>query len=203
MYFRELILSVAIILGFVAPSNAQERWSGFYGGLSINGYQANSEVDGSSAKKHEADGAGLGLHVGYNFSRGNGFVWGPELTASTLNADGVEVGPAPIGSTEFEGSYFVSPRIRLGYATDKVFYYGILGLGISDLGARESNSEKKNVHAASVVGLGTEIAWNELWSTKLELTHSSWKNDDQSFGSVKRNVKTDITMFTVGVTRKF
>lgn len=203
MYFRELILSVAIISGFAAPSNAQERWSGFYGGLSVNGYQTNSDVSESPVNNHEAEGAGLGFHVGYNFAGANGFVWGPELTASFLNVDGLQNGPAPVGTTEFNGSYLVSPRVRLGYATNKVFYYGILGLGVSDLGARSINASSKNTHAASVIGLGSEIAWDDLWSTKFELTYTSWKNDEQSFGPINRNVETDITMFTIGVTRKF
>lgn len=202
MHYRELILSSAILLGTALGGEAQERWEGLYGGLSLTGSKAKSQIAGSAVHKHEAHGVGLGLHVGYNFANGNGFVWGPELMASSLPIKERKVSAGPIGTTEFKGSYIISPRVRAGFATDRIYYYGFLGLGISDLGTRQPGASKKNSVSASL-GLGAEFALNDLWSAKAEITHYAWKTDNQTFGAARRNVDSTAMLLTLGVSRKF
>ncbi|MEP1518658.1 outer membrane beta-barrel protein [Ascidiaceihabitans sp.] len=128
MLYRALILTSAIILGLGAGAQAQDRWAGFYAGLSLDAVDTSSDVASNATHRYSDNGASLGLYAGYNYARANGFVWGPEIALTGINASGSR-SDAALGTSSFRGSFLLNPRMRLGYATDRAFFYGMVGLG--------------------------------------------------------------------------
>lgn len=202
MLYRELILTSAIAMSLCAPVHAQDRWAGTYAGISIDSIKTSSDVGASAPHSYSQNGASLGLYAGYNFVRSNGFVWGPEITLTGLNASGSR-NDAALGTSKFEGGVLVNPRVRLGYATPNAFYYGTIGLGFTDAGAQPSSNSGTDVYVAPSIGIGAEFALSDTWATKIEAVHYSWEDDSKVYNGAAQTTKTKATQITLGLSRKF
>ncbi|MCV3272981.1 porin family protein [Roseobacter sinensis] len=202
MNYRELFLSGGIVVSLALPADAQDRWTGYYGGVSFNFTDTSSEIAGSSVHNLSDEGSGFGIYAGYGIRRGPNFVWTPEVALSRLETPG-GASDATFGSTGFDGSFLLEPRIRAGYATQRAYYYGIVGLGITDAGLSPSGSDDDDLIGSFGLGLGAEVAINDTWSTRLEAVHYQWDASEQNFNGNFRETETDATVLRIGLTRRF
>ncbi|WP_300062148.1 outer membrane protein [uncultured Roseobacter sp.] len=202
MNYRELFLFGGIMVALAVPADAQDRWTGYYFGLSIDSVETDSQVDGSSVHDLSDEGTNLGIYAGYGIRRGRNFVWTPEVTLSRLETNG-GASDATLGTTDFDGSFLLEPRIRAGYATERFYLYGILGLGITDAGLRPAGSDEDELIGSFGLGVGAEVAINDQWSTRVEAIHREWNASKQDFNGRLRETETDTTVLRIGLTRRF
>ncbi len=205
MHYRTVLLVAAIATGFAVKAQAQDRWAGFYGGVSINSNRTTANVGGNATHRFKTSKniAISGLYGGFNFAGNGGFVWGPELSLTALDNKGTKTDVA-LGTSQFEGSYLFAPRLRAGWASDKFFFYGTAGMGISDAGVKPDGVSGKTRHTGYSYGLGIEMAINDGWSARLEATNYDFgKAKAQSFNGSSQKVSTDIRMISIGISRKF
>lgn len=202
MNYRELFLAGAILVALTLTADAQERWTGGYVGLSIDHTDTSSQVQNSTVHDLSDEATGVGIYAGYGILRGQNFVWTPEFVLSRLDTNGTAT-DAALGTTNFDGSFLLEPRIRAGYATEKAYFYGILGLGITDAGMRPAKLDDDDLIGSFGLGLGAEVAINEQWSTRLEAVHYEWQASKQNFNGSFRETETDTTVLRIGLTRRF
>lgn len=202
MIYRQLFLTGAILLGLNAPeAKAQDRWAGLYGGIALSAHEASSKLPGSGVHNYKEEVASLGFYGGYTFVRDSGFAWGPDVVLTGLSSSGGAT-DAAVGATSFEGSFLLSPRVRLGYATDKVFFYGHLGFGITDLGI-DGAGDSDNYTIGGAAGIGMEYATSDLWSLRVEATTYGLDNEDRNINGALFDVDSGVQQFTLGLSRKF
>ncbi|HGG65426.1 MAG TPA: porin family protein [Rhodobacteraceae bacterium] len=205
MHYRTVLLVAAIATGFAVKAQAQDRWSGLYGGISVNNNRTTANVGANAAHRYKTSKniSISGLYAGYNFAGNGGFVWGGELGITALDNKGTRT-DAALGTSQFTGSYLFSPHLRAGWASDKFFFYGTAGVGISDAGVKPAGVSGKTRHTGFSYGLGVEMAINNGWSARLEATQYNFgKADAQSFNGSSQKVDTDIRMISLGLSRKF
>ncbi|GFE48483.1 hypothetical protein So717_02360 [Roseobacter cerasinus] len=202
MVYRELFLSAGILLALVLPADARERWTGPYVGLSIDSIETASEIEGSGAHDLSDKGVHFGIYAGYG-RRGRGnLIWTPEVMLSTLETQG-GASDATFGTTRFDGSFLLEPRIRVGFASDQLYYYGLVGLGITDAGLRPAGAGDDDLIGSFGVGLGAEFAIDDRWSTRLEAVYYRWEASEQDFNGQRRDTESDATVLRIGLTRRF
>lgn len=202
MIYRQIFLSGAIVLGLNAPeAQAQDRWAGLYGGVALSAHEATTKIPGSGVHNYKEESATLGFYGGYTFVRDSGFAWGPDVLLTGISSSGGAT-DAAVGATSFEGSFLLSPRIRLGYATDKVFFYGHLGLGLTDLGI-DGVGDSDNLTLGGAAGIGMEYATGDLWSVRVEATTYGLDVDDRNINGTLFDLDSGVQQFTLGLSRKF
>ncbi len=203
MYYRNIVLAGAIVLSCALPkAEAQERWQGFYGGVAIAAQDVTANVERSVIHRYSKDALSLGIYGGKNFVSANGFVWGPDVLLTSLSTPGARLGEG-LGTTSFRGTFLLSPRVRLGFATDNVMFYGVLGAGITDATVRSARSDSGHIVARPAYGVGMEIATSDLWSVRAEAMTYNLNADDRSFGFRSRDIDGDIGQISIGLSRKF
>jgi len=181
---------------------AQDRWAGFYAGVSVDAVTSTAQVGTSSVHDFKDKTANLGGFAGYNFVRGNGFVWGPELAVTAISTEGTATDTA-LGRSNFDGGFLVMPRLRGGFANDRAFYYGIVGLGITDVGARPAGASGRDVTVSPSIGIGAEFVLSDTWSTKIEAVHHKFDGPTFDFNGTSTQSRNKMTQFTLGFSRKF
>lgn len=164
-----------------APVIAAYNWSGFYIGGNV-GYgwgDLNATGFGLDASSG-TDGWFGGGQIGWNWQApGSQWVWGVEvdsqfaaidnnLIAATNGGNGVSVWTSL--------DYFGTARMRLGYAWDRVMFYGTGGLawgtneigGSVRIGGTTFSAETSNTHIGWTAGAGFEWAVADNWTAKVE-----------------------------------
>lgn len=196
--------AVAAVFGSVLAGQAsvQDRWAGFYGGVSVDAVETTAQVDGSTVHDYKDKTANLGFYLGHNYVRGGGFVWGPEVSLTAISTAGSAT-DATLGDSNFDGGFLLTPRLRAGYATDRMFFYGILGLGITDVNARPTSETGTDITISPSIGLGAEFAINDQWSTKLEAVHHKFEGAEFDFNGTRSRTDNALTQITLGISRKF
>lgn len=203
MLYREIILSAVILAGLSVPdAKAQERWAGAYAGIALSAQDASSAVQGNGVHRYSEDSASLGFYGGYTFVRDSGFAWGPDVLLTGLGSSGQRT-DAPLGTTKVEGSFLLSPRMRAGYATERAYFYGVLGLGISDLGVQSVGNDDTDITIGGAIGVGMEVATGARWSARVEAMSYDFSADDRTVNGLKRNLRGDVQQITFGMSRKF
>lgn len=203
MRYRAFGLAAAIVCGLAVKSaEAQERWQGAYGGLSFSLQEAETSVKGSGVHSYDETSLSLGILGGFNAVRPSGFFWGPDFVLNALPKDG-ERRDAAVGSTKMEGSFLLSPRLRLGYATETTLFYGLLGVGISDLGVKRANEGGTDIVIGGAWGVGVEFATGARWSARIEAARYNLDVDDRNFDVGDRDVSGEVSQLTFAMTRKF
>jgi outer membrane immunogenic protein len=174
---KSALLGATILVGATAAASAADvyerggsykdtpayvpvsTWAGFYAGIHAGtNFDDTVEIDGAPFDDVDSGFLG-GLHVGYNWQRGN-VVFGIEASASYLDdeTDGVEV-----------TDYLATVRGRLGYAFDRTLVYatgGVAFLGYGDDVTDGFGLDDNNV--GYVVGAGFDHKITDKVSIGLE-----------------------------------
>lgn len=191
-----------VAAGLGTGVQAQQEWAGAYGGVSIDAVRSSSDVQSSAVHTYKEQAANVGLFAGYNFVRNNGFVWGPEVSLTSVSTGGTRNDGA-LGGSQYDGSFLFVPRVRAGYATQKVFLYGIAGIGFTDAMARPAGEGGTDVVVSPTFGLGAEFAMGNGWRTKVEALHHKFDGPSFDFNGNTRRTDNDLTQITIGLSRKF
>jgi opacity protein-like surface antigen len=203
MIYRIISLGCTISLGLWAEVAAsQDYWAGTYGGIALSFAEADAGLSGNTTHQFEDRAATLGLYVGRNFVRENGFVWGPEVLLTGLGSSGTASDTA-VGRTKMEGSFLLSPRVRGGFATDRTFFYGVLGLGVSDLTVQERGNDDLDITITPAIGIGAEFAMQDGWSARIEAMHYDFDGRTFTASGTDIPIKADVKQITLGLSRKF
>ena len=110
---------------------------------------------------------------------------------------------AALGSSKFRGDFAVSARVRGGYATEKFYFYGMLGLAATDAGVRPSNYTDTDILVGGEIGIGAEMALQNGWSTRLDVTHSNLDGQNYTFNGTKKGVNFNMQTISIGVVKRF
>jgi len=202
MQYRTAIMAIALSVGVAGSVLAQDRWSGFYGGLKIDVINNTSKVGNNNAHKHNSKSGLLGIFAGYNFTTRGNIVWGPEVGLAGLANETTRTS-GPLGTSKAYGSYMLTPRVRAGWANDKFLVYGALGVGITNAGVVPNGVSKPGASAGLHMGLGVEMGLKNGWATRLEASTTRMKGKTYNFGGTNLKTKTKFDTITIGLSRKF
>ena len=203
MYYMTAMAAFIATMFFTIAAQAQSSWEGFYGGLSLDANQAKSRVGASTAHSYKEKSALLGLFAGYNFSNGSGFVWGPEVALTGLSVDGKKT-DAALGTSVQSGSYLLQTKLRAGWASDRLFAYGIAGVGMTNASLRPQGTGSKRHTGGLTYGLGVEMALGDgAWSTRLEATSTDLGSETYSFNGSSQKASMKLRRLSLGIARKF
>jgi len=148
----------------------------------------------------------LGGTIGANFQT-DAFVFGVEgdfdgswLDGKTTNA------PCLFGACETRNTWLGTLRARIGYAADRVLFYGTAGgaFGSIDSGVTGFAFDKSN-KAGWTAGAGAEVALADNWTARIEYLFVDLQNAtcNVNCGGVGTTVKFDTSLVRVGVMYKF
>lgn len=81
MHYRTVLLVTSIVVGSSVKAQAQDNWSGFYAGISLNAPRSSVDIGSSTTHRYKSTTKELiaGIYGGDDFTRSGGLVWGPEL----------------------------------------------------------------------------------------------------------------------------
>lgn len=173
--------------GKTSQSSALD-WSGFYVGAQ-GGYDR-SQI-GFRDKNDDLSGGTVGMFGGYNFDYA-GLVFGVENDFNYNKNDGGVVG------LDWDGS----ARGRVGYAWDRILFYGTAGLAVGGGSVDVSGIGKKDDFLIGwTVGAGAEYALTDNILLRSDYRYSDFGEVD--FGDSLGNFKAEQHRLTVGVGYKF
>ena len=131
-------------------------WTGFYAGANAGGaFVENSgfiELNGERADFDEDDTFFVGgIHVGYNWQKPGGWVFGIEGDVGFVDDDSTD--------------YLATIRGRLGYAMGPTLLYATGGAAFAGV---DDGSDDSDTETGWVVGAGIEHKFSQNWSVGLE-----------------------------------
>lgn len=168
---------------FVSESRAFD-FTGFYAGLN-GGYSrgefrsSNSSAGGFGLPDAQGDlrGAFGGGQAGYNVQYGR-LVFGVETDLQGSRAKSGSAFPNAGGvTTEASLNWFGTTRGRVGYAFDRVLFYGTGGLAYAGIDGTSNDpagiytGKQGQVHFGYALGAGIEYAFADRWTVKAEYLH--------------------------------
>ncbi len=201
---EQVLLATSIAVGFSVKAQAQDNWSGFYGGISLNAPRSSVDIGSNTTHRYKSSTNEViaGIYGGYNFTRPGGLVWGPELGLMALSNKGSKT-DAALGTSNFKGSFLLTPRLRAGWASEKFYFYGAAGFGITDAGARPAGARGKEVYIGVTYGLGVEMAIRNGWSARIEAMNYDFGNPAQTFNGSSQKVENKMRVISIGLSRRF
>lgn len=160
-----LAVTTALVAAFVPAAQAQDSWTGLYGGAAVGNLESNSD-DGTS----KAD-AIASLIAGYNMDLGTTFVAGLEgdLSSDTVN----------------KNDFAYSLRPRLGYKM-----LNDVGMAYATVGYAGTQVKGENPEGV-IIGLGYEHQLTDLWHLRAEYLYS--EQDLQGLGTEYQFLRAGLT----------
>ncbi|MFZ0610138.1 MAG: outer membrane protein [Xanthobacteraceae bacterium] len=187
------------------------NWGGIYFGVNGGygfGSSQQSDAAGTSTGTFNTSGFLVGGTIGANFQT-DAFVFGVEgdFDGSWLEGNSSTLSCASGGvlvQCETKNSWLSTIRARVGYAADRVLFYGTAGgaFGNIEQGAQNaSNSSFASVSKAGwTAGAGVEAAFADNWTARVEYLYVDLS--DASFNN-GITVKFDASLIRLGVDYKF
>lgn len=194
-----------------APVVAAYNWSGFYIGANVGyGWGDLSATAFGLEASASTDGWFGGGQIGWNWQApGSPWVWGVEVDSqfSDIGNNLIEAtngGNAISVWTSLD--YFGTARLRLGYAWDRVMFYGTGGLawGTNEIGGSVRtggtvfSSETSNTHIGWTAGAGIEWALVDNWTAKVEYLYIDL-GDENYFSNTVNGLDANLDVHTVKV----
>jgi outer membrane immunogenic protein len=172
-----------------APIVPAYNWSGFYIGVNGGGAFGTSNwtdaIDGSTGNFNVSGGL-FGGTIGGNYQLGQ-FVVGVEADGDWSNVNGISnsisAGCAGFGC-ETKSDWLATVRGRVGYAWDRVLFYGTAGAAFADVQAAFGGFPfSSSTQVGWTAGAGIEYAiWPNL-TAKVEYLFADFQNASCGFGS--------------------
>ncbi len=188
------------------------NWGGIYfgvnGGYGFGKSQWSNTVAGTSSE-FNTSGAMIGGTIGANFQT-DAFVFGIEgdFDGSWLNGTGTDVVCTAVTVTgcETKNNWFGTLRGRVGYAADRVLFYGTAGGAFGNIaegvnGAPNSAFASKSV-AGWTAGAGVEAAFADNWTARVEYLFVDFSNASFTTGAAP-TVSLNANLIRLGVDYKF
>jgi outer membrane immunogenic protein len=196
------------------------NWSGFYigGNLGYGWGNQNGSALGLEASEG-IDGWFAGGQIGWNWQApGSPWVWGFEVDSQFGNI-GIDRLFATRGNNAIgvwsSLDYFGTARLRLGYAWDRVMFYGTGGLawGTNEIGGSLlvngttfNNAGTSNSHVGWTLGAGFEWALIDNWTAKVEYLYLNLGNENyfpNTIAGLGFDADLDVHTVKVGLNYRF
>lgn len=134
-------------------------WMGFYAGVHAGFGLLDTQTSDNLGSENVRTPLG-GVHAGYNHQFGN-FVLGAEADFTLLDIDGDDDAPA----ADIISNWHASVRARVGYAFDRVMFYGTGGFSMAsvELTSNVDGSSQSETHNGYVLGAGVEFMVSDNW----------------------------------------
>ena len=179
-------------------------WTGFYFGPNV-GYGWSTSSPSASGPgilgsgSESASGVNGGAQLGFNWQI-NSWVFGYEgdIEASDQN-----------GSVSYAGisehdklPWFGTTRMRVGFALDRVLFYGTGGASYGQVIGSLTGALNASISRTTIgwtAGAGTELAFTNNWSAKIEYLYFDLGNIDSAVGKVTLNSNFASSMIRIGV----
>jgi outer membrane immunogenic protein len=194
------------------------NWGGIYFGFNLGyGFGTSNWTDpndpGGATGNFNLKGFLVGPTLGFNFQT-DAFVIGVEADVDGSWIDGKVSSPfCSIGTQcETKSFWFSTARARLGYAADRVLFYGTAGGALGDVAAGQSGSFQRATKGGWTAGAGIEAAFGENLTARIEylylkLGNSVCTNPNtcglDPGGNPNDTVKFSANMIRLGLTYKF
>lgn len=161
----------------------------------------------------------VGPTVGVNFQT-DAFVFGIEGDFDGSWLDGKSSSPFcgvslgfPAGSQcETKNTWLSTVRARVGYAADRVLFYGTAGGAFGNIEAGANGGFVSSTKAGWTAGAGVEVAFADNWTARVEYLFVDLQNTTCStanpcgndvLGPANQTVKFDANLIRLGVDYKF
>jgi outer membrane immunogenic protein len=168
------------------------NWGGIYWG--INGGYGFGKSDwtfpGGSTGNFNVSGGLIGGTLGFNYQM-DAFVVGIEGDMDYSGMDGNSSSCTP--ACETKNTWLGTARARVGYAADRVLFYGTAGGAFGNIQANTANNVFQNsTKGGWVAGAGVEAAFADNWTARVEYLFVDLQN--ASFNGVFSGVATPTTV---------
>lgn len=202
------------------------NWGGIYFGFNLGyGFGTSNWTDPNnfsglgSTGCFNLTGFLVGPTVGANFQT-DGFVYGVEADFDGSWIDGKKssafcgnVGFGPSAQCETKNFWFATARARLGYAVDRVLFYGTGGGALGNVSSGINGSFQRSTKGGWTAGAGVEAALTDNITARVEYLYMKLQNGSCTNGgncgvnasSVPANdtVKFSTSMVRLGIDYKF
>ena len=194
------ILAIAVLLSataFTARAQAVDPltdtrsvydWSGFYIGTQAGWGWADQDLEDAAGLDGtvELDGAFFGPVFGFQKQLANNFVLGAEVEANWSDIDGQDSLPGAVGRTFGEIGIFGSAGLKLGYAWDRLLFYGTGGVSGAETGSLQRfgalSSEDHSASFGWMAGAGVDYALTDQIVVGLQYRHYDLGEADYDMG---------------------
>jgi outer membrane immunogenic protein len=174
-----------------APA-AGTDWSGFYGGLGYG--TTGGSIDFNSPFYDLTSGNATSLFAGYLVQRGS-IVYGGELAISQASDTYVDLTPA---YTDEEVDQIIDLKAKVGYATNRVLFYGVLGYSQVEWTTPGAPSVGDFETSGFAYGLGADFAATERVSVGVEYLSRGTSGDSYIAGETA-DIDLDTLSLRVGL----
>jgi outer membrane immunogenic protein len=163
------------------------NWSGFYIGVNGGGAFGNSSwtdpIDGPTGN-FNVNGFLVGGTLGANYQIGS-WVLGVEGDGDWANINGTTFNAScAVVGCETKTNWLATVRGRVGYAWDRVLFYGTGGAAFTDIqGSAGALPFGSSTQAGWTAGAGVEYAFAPSWTAKVEYLFADFANASCGFGS--------------------
>jgi outer membrane immunogenic protein len=159
---------------YIPPVSPIYNWGGIYFGFNAGyGFGTSKWSDptdpGGTTGNFNLTGFLGGVTVGVNFQT-DAFVYGVEADFDGSLIDGKKSSAFCSVGTQCEtrNFWFSTARARLGYAADRVLFYGTAGGALGDVAAGQSSNFQRSTKGGWTAGAGIEAAFGENLTARLE-----------------------------------
>jgi outer membrane immunogenic protein len=156
------------------PVSPVYNWGGVYFGFNLGyGFGTSNWVDatdpGGATGNFSVNGFLAGATLGANF-QADSFVFGAEADFDGSFMDGKKSSPfCSVGTQcETKNFWFSTLRARLGYAADRILFYGTAGGALADVAAGQSGNFQRTTKGGWTAGAGLEAAFTENLTGRIE-----------------------------------
>jgi len=203
---------------YVPPVSPVYNWGGVYFGFNLGyGFGTSNWSDpldpGGTTGNFNLRGFLAGATIGANF-QADSFVFGAEADFDGSFIDGKTSSAFFSVGTQCETKnfWFSTARARLGYAADRVLFYGTAGGALGDVAPGQSGNFQRTTKGGWTAGAGLEAAFTENLTARIEYLYLKLGNTTCSSpaacgadpgGSPSDTVKFSTSMIRLGLDYKF
>jgi outer membrane immunogenic protein len=184
------------------------NWGGIYFGLNGgygfgNSEWTNSPFPPGNSGTFEVTGFLVGPTLGANF-QSDAWVFGIEGDIDASWLDGKENNTFCVVTCETKNTWLGTFRGRVGYAADRVLFYGTAGGAFGDIQSGSDGGFDKSTELGWTAGAGAEAAFTDNWTARIEYLFVDLENGSCSVNCVAgTTVKFDANLIRLGVDYKF
>jgi outer membrane immunogenic protein len=185
------------------------NWGGFYVGINGGYGFGSSDWTGGASSSGNFDTSGfvVGGTAGYNYQF-DAFVFGLETDLDYAPINGNGPGSFCVNCTT-SGSWLGTTRARLGYAEDRILFYGTVGGAYGDVTAAANGVSNASTQFGWTAGGGVEAAFADNWTARIEYLFVDLRDDSctmacgTALGFASQSVRFDQNLIRVGIDFKF
>ncbi len=196
--------SLCLAADAIGPQ-ATYDWSGLYFGAEVGAGMFDPHSSAANLIQPTSTGIDGGLRIGANYQI-NSIVLGAEANFDLSSNSATASCANPAFKCNAASDYNGSVRARLGFAADRIMFYGTGGYGIANYKGFTNNGvnfpDSKQV-GGWVAGAGIEYAMNQHWLLSAEYLHSQYGAVTLNYDVPYPSTGPSLDQVMVGIAYKF